>query len=72
MLSFGLMNLEFVIHDRGKGILSEAAALQSKKKKYGMRVGGELGSLGSGHETPEYDRILDCGQQRLMEAVEWG
>lgn len=40
------MNLGFVIHDRGKGILSEAAALQSKKKIYGMRVGGELGSWG--------------------------
>lgn len=71
-LRFGLMNLEFIIHDRGKGILSEAAALQSKRKKNGMRVGGELGSLGSGHETPEYDRILDCGQQRLKEAVKWG
>ena len=66
------MNLEFIIHDRGKQILSEAAAFQSKKKKIGMRVGGELWSLGSGQEKPEYDRILACGQQRLVEGVKWG
>lgn len=71
-LRFGLMNLEFIIHDRGKQILSEAAAFQSKKKKIGMRVGGELWSLGSGQEKPEYDRILACGQQRLVEGVKWG
>lgn len=70
-LRFGLMNLEFIIHDRGERILSEAAAFQSEKKN-GMRVEGELGSLGSGHKKPEYDRSLGCGQQRLVEGVRWG
>ena len=43
-----------------------------KVKKNGMRVEGELGSLGSGHKKPEYDRSLGCGQQRLVEGVRWG